>query len=114
MEIIYGGRGQGKTVTLIKMSSERNIPILVTTETECKRILKQAEKLNVTIPTPITWNDIISGNIKPRHINSCVIDETEYFLDYILGGIKVEAFTLRSYEDGYREGCHIQEIKRGN
>lgn len=112
MKIIYGGIGQGKTTVLLQMSADRKIPILVRTKSECDRIKWQAKNLGVKIPEPISWSDVISGDTEENHIESCLIDGTENFFRYILGGIKVEAFTIISDGEGIVDGCVIQEVKR--
>ena len=94
MDIIYGGRGQGKTVTLVKYSAEKKIPIVVFNEPSRRRILEIAHNLGVRIPEPISIEKIRSRRAKASHVDKCVLDDIERILSDSLDGISVQAFTI--------------------
>lgn len=94
MDIIYGGRGQGKTVALVKYSAEKEIPIVVYNEPSRRRILEIAHNLGVRIPEPISLEKIRSGRARASHIDRCVLDDIERFLSDSLDSIRVQAFTM--------------------
>lgn len=56
MDILIGGRQQGKTTHLIKMSAARKGTIVVPTEQSAKYVNDLAKEMKLDIPEPISWN----------------------------------------------------------
>ena len=101
MKIIAKGRGKGKTTELIKMSAEKQIPIVCRTSS-IKYIKEQAKQMNLKIPEPIPfhWTDInkpcfggITGKV--------LIDDVDCILTGLFPDKSIEAITISS--DDYNE-----------
>lgn len=73
---IVGGRGSGKTETLIKLSSETNIPIFAASKQRAMAIKDHARRMGVSIPQPITFCE--RAVIDHRRI---MIDEAQAILE---------------------------------
>ena len=58
MDILIGGRQQGKTTHLIKMSAARKGTIVVPTEQSAKYVKDLAKEMKLDIPEPISWNQL--------------------------------------------------------
>ena len=121
MNILYGEPATGKTITLLKMSADQQIPIVVVDSYYCEHLKIRAKKLGLEIPEPVTWNDIRLGLVKLRHITHCLIDETEYFLSTVLGGhVTVEALTMLKpntevlVSDGKFDWNTLQDLQKEN
>ena len=56
MKIISKFRGQGKTTELIRLSAEKNIPILVLHQTNVYYIKEMARQLSLCIPEPVPFS----------------------------------------------------------
>lgn len=80
MNIISLPRGNGKTVQLIKMSAENNIPIVVNNECVKRCILKKSKDMNLTIPEPIVYYS--KANL--RDIKDVYIDNIDYFVSNLI------------------------------
>lgn len=80
MEIIYMGRGCGKTMEIIKRSSENDIPILVYSDSEKFRIMEKAKTYGYEIPNPIVYNES-----SLRGFREVYVDNAEMFLQSVVG-----------------------------
>lgn len=81
MNIIYQGRGTGKTTQIIKMSAKRQIPILCHNKMKQKYIVEKASELNLNIPEPIVFSFESYEAIKDKqHV---LIDDIDLFLNNI-------------------------------
>lgn len=77
---IFGSRGKGKTTKLIKISSEKQIPILVASQETKYRIMEKAHILGYPIPAPIVFK------VENRNIEEVLVDDVEIVLGGILRG----------------------------
>lgn len=93
MKIIYKGRQKGKTTDLIKRSAERGGYIVCETSNECIKIQQKANRLNLNIKFPITYNEIITCKYYGRGIKEFYIDNAENFIQAICR-YKVNTITL--------------------
>ncbi len=98
MKKIIVERGQGKTTELLKMSAEKNVPILVMTKWEYRFLMDKATDMELAIPEPV-FLDKIRGTT----ISEVLIDEADQMLRLILSerGIDIIAMTLSPEEDKY-------------
>lgn len=62
MQIIYNGRGSGKTTQLINMCDNCNRYIVCKDPKESQRIFQYAKKINKNINFPITYSEFIAGS----------------------------------------------------
>lgn len=92
MERIIKERTQGKTTELIKLSSEKQIPILVTTNWASSFLQERAQELNLKIPSPLVMNP----KFQKLNNQDVLIDELDYIAESILKehfGLNLKGFT---------------------
>ena len=99
MNIILGGRRSGKTVLIVRLSSETQIPILVGSHGCAKRIKLVAEKMNLKIPEPIVYNEHMEDKFAGSNSKEVYIDDADWVLQCILGTVKINAITMNN--DGF-------------
>lgn len=90
MKRIIKERGTGKTYELVKLSAEKQIPILCMSK---EGVLDRAKELNVKIPQPISIWDYEKGLHRGRDIESVLVDDSEYILQRLLE-FKINALTV--------------------
>jgi len=91
MKIYNMPRQSGKTILMIKMSNELQIPILTFSATTKRYIKEKAEILGIIIPEPYTLDELKCDRyIKPKEV---LIDEVKHVLEKILD-TKVIAATM--------------------
>lgn len=92
---IIKGRRQGKTTDLIKLSSEMNIYILVADRNRALNIQKQAEKLGLKIPFPVTVAEYFhSGGFWGSFVKQILIDDAEDVLQAVFSSVSITGITL--------------------
>ena len=87
LNIIYKPRNSGKTTDLIKISAEKNIPILCFSSS-ISYIISLAKELNLRIPKPIALHDYAN-----HVVDNVIIDDAEYVLQYLLNS-NIEAMSI--------------------
>ena len=105
MKIYYGGRGNGKTIKAIKLSIEKQMPIVCWNYGHKKQIEQTAKKMNVKwiIPEPILATEVrkkVIGNRK-----GLIVDDLDVLLRMILND-NVYYATM--------EECNIEKLERSN
>lgn len=85
MEIILGGKGQGKTLALIKESAENNVPIIVNTYSDKVHVESKANELNLQIPEPIVFEEVKNGRIKVDGVSKVYVDDADTVLSNFIG-----------------------------
>ena len=93
MKKCISGRQTGKTTKLIKLSAEKQIPILVKNETFKKMIKSHALNMDMNIPDPISVIELMSDEYMNGidSIDNIIVDDAEYILKYILSFRKVRS-----------------------
>ena len=100
MDIIYKGRGKGKTTELIKMSAEKNLYILVADRNRQREVFNLARDLNLNIPFPITVEDYFrSDKLRGSFINTILIDDADYILQQIFNTVVIDTITITNKEN---------------
>lgn len=85
MKIINMGRGQGKTTKLIKISSERKIPIVCTTVIKKRIIEEMAKEMDLKIPEPIEVDILLRNKDGYRNrYETLLIDDLKEILSKIM------------------------------
>jgi len=97
MKIIYGGIGSGKTTRLIEESHKDGGYIVCISKRECSRIISVANKMNLTIPFPMTYQELLDEDFYSDNIKSLHIDNVEYFLRYVCGGVPLKTITFTPF-----------------
>jgi thymidine kinase len=86
VKIIKGNRGSGKTTKLIEQSYIYGYRIVVTSNIQKKYIQKTAKEMCLEIVEPLTYDELMKKrNVDWEEIDDIIIiDELEYFLQFIL------------------------------
>lgn len=98
MDIYVGGRGSGKSTTLIKKSVETGDYILVATKGQACAVYRQAKEMGYDIPFPVTVSEITTGqkyfNDSYMKKHGLLIDELRSVLNIAFCGIPIRGATL--------------------
>lgn len=101
-KIICGGRGCGKTVELIKLSSETGCPIIAMSFPAINHIKRTAAELNIKIPEPIRFEDKAVKLCGSKALNKGIlVDDIDCILHNLFYGAPINAatFTIDNEED---------------
>jgi len=93
MKIIELFRGQGKTTSLIILSHFTNARIITTTEIAANNILKQSQKMNLSIIQPMSWSSYMSIGCKGRK-EEILFDDLDGILNMMFCGQKILGATI--------------------
>ncbi len=97
MRIIYGDRGSGKTLELIKISHAERKYIVTTTFDEARRIAKCAKDIGLDIPFPISVSEL--PIVRGAKIDSVLVDNMEMIIPLLIG-CDVDVMTTSIKQDG--------------
>jgi len=93
MKIVVHPRKSGKTVSLIRESVSKNIPIICQSKAESIRIIEQAKQLgysNILTPLSISEVNKLRGNLN----RICLVDNADNILENLIGcRIDIATFT---------------------
>lgn len=94
MRICALKRMTGKTTALVKLSAKNQSIIVVATRQQIDYVMGLAKGLNVNIPKPILFSEMIrrQQNLYTRNTEKYLIDELQMILDYL----NVDVATLDS------------------
>lgn len=94
MKICALKRMTGKTTALVKLSAKNQSIIVVATRQQIDYVMDLAKGLNVNIPKPILFSEMIRRQQNPytRNKEKYLIDELQMILDYL----NVDAVTVDS------------------
>lgn len=106
MKKIIKNRGEGKTTDLIKISAEKQIPIVVHNRGMIGIIQDKAKRMGLNIPTPIYALD--EHRLSMLGIEGVLVDEIDLVLQEMLH-YNIEALTL-SPSEGYIGTYESHEI----
>lgn len=82
MKIIRMNRGQGKSVELIKLSSEKWYYILCMDKRRARSLVAKADEMGLEIPYPITVAEL---PIHSPYVRGLLIDDVDYVLQKLVG-----------------------------
>ena len=100
MEIIYKGRGQGKTAELIKRSAETGIYIVVSNRNHALNIVRRAQEMGYNnIPFPITIEEVLRHGFRGTYIKKVLVDDVDLIIKYLLKSVECETMTLTKSEE---------------
>lgn len=107
-----GDRYSGKTSKLIKRSAEEGSYILCPNKRMASYIFKQAKKMGLDIPYPVTLGDELSRNENIRE-KGILIDELDIILSGIFNGIPIREATITNHHDSvsYLNNPTIPELR---
>ena len=103
MKIYYGGRGNGKTIKAIKLSIEKQMPIICWSYKHKKQIEQISREIDVKwiIPEPILVTEVRKKVIGNRR--GLIVDD----LDILLRKILDDNVYYATMED-----CNIEKLER--
>jgi hypothetical protein len=108
MKIIAKGRSQGRTTELIKISAEKQIPIVCNSSGSVQYIMDTANKIGLKIPKPIIPNELNLVQFKNKDI---LIDNAEFLLQNLLHTHGIEAITVTTDENQEEKKINYFEDK---
>ena len=82
MKILIAGRGQGKTLELVRRSNKEWKYIICKDEQRLKIIVETSEKLGLDIPWPITIREL---PLRSPYIKRVLMDDLDSILEAIVG-----------------------------
>lgn len=95
MELIIRGRGNGKTVELIKRSAATQTYILTANKQRAHAVFWQAREMGLNIPYPVTIDDYFSTHgFTGSFIKSVYVDDADEVLKRIFYRVNIEAVTM--------------------
>lgn len=83
-KLFTGGRTSGKTTAAIKEASKHNLYILVPNKIQAMHVAKQAEKMNLKIPFPVTLEEVTQPNAGSISRDGIIVEEAQWILEDIL------------------------------
>lgn len=86
MKIIQGGRGSGKTYTLVQLSHLSGYPIMTRSRCSKKYIQTMADQLGLTIPEPIVFRSKQDTRGKLLPTDKVLVDDLDGWLSDIVSG----------------------------
>ena len=87
MKIIQGGRGSGKTYTLVQLSHLSCYPIMTRNRCSKKYIQMMADQLGLTIPEPIVFRSKQDTRGKLLPTDKVLVDDLDGWLSDIVSDI---------------------------
>lgn len=97
MKIIQGGRGSGKTYTLVQLSHMSSYPIMTRSRCNKEYIQTMADQLGITIPEPIVFRSKQDTRGKLLQTDKVFVDDLDGWLSDIVSdyfGSAVAAATM--------------------
>lgn len=97
MKIITGGPLVGKTTKLIEIAARDNLYIVCHGQREARRIAEMADKMDLDILFPITYDEFINWkSMLGSRIKGFVIDNAGMLLGYMARSVPVVAISFRT------------------
>jgi hypothetical protein len=79
-------RRSGKTTDLIRICAEQGGYIVCQSKVEARRIFEAAQKMDLSIPFPITYDEFLSKRFHGKNCSPLHIDDADQLLATICGG----------------------------
>ena len=101
MDVIYKGRGKGKSTELIKRSVETNSYIIVDTMQRAYSLKRQAEKLGYPeMLFPVTIDEYLIYKFRGSYVRHVLLDDADNILQHIFRDVTIDVISLTdlSYE----------------
>lgn len=105
--VIRGGRGSGKTLMLIQLSCEKQIPILVANQFMADALVRQAQALGFkNLPKPFAVHDAFHKDKFVGTQRDILIDDLDCVFNTIFRDVDVHAVT---YTPAWNE-CDLDKM----
>lgn len=102
MTIVLGDRRSGKTTELIKLSHKHDLIIVTFSRNMLREYKVMAKRMELTIPDPITVNDLQSADKMSGFDKDVIIDELDLCFDELLKYskyINIKGFSVDTTDD---------------
>ncbi len=93
-EVVFGGRGKGKTAHLIKHAAESGAYIVCSSQEIARRLQQRAQQMGLTIRFPITMDEFAGGHFHPPGCKGFLIDNTLELIQGLAKGVPVLAISM--------------------
>lgn len=98
--LIVADRGTGKTRHLITKCSQDEYSLIVCpTLAMCNHVLKEARKMGLKIPMPITFDEFVMGKFRPHNVEKFYFDELQLSLHNMARGVPIDTAIIGSNSD---------------
>lgn len=96
MDILIGGRGSGRTTQLIKACSNNPGSVIVcATNVMACNVAATAKRLNIDIPKPISFQELVNGHMQGRKVTQYYFDDLDLILQTsITKGVPVDCVSI--------------------
>ncbi len=84
MKVLLGKRRSGRTTELIKKSAVDRFYIVCHSQKECSRVFEEAKKMKLSIPFPITFDELRKKLTGPG-VRGVHIDNADLLLEQLAG-----------------------------
>ena len=94
-QVVVGDRQSGKTTKLIKLSAKTGATIICSSRNAARHTIAIAKHLKLTIPTPQTYDWLLSGqSLGYDYSNGVLLDDIDLFLRHKLGHVAIKAMSI--------------------
>lgn len=94
-QVVVGERQSGKTTKLIKLSHDTGAVIICISHNAARHTIAMAKHLNLTIPTPQTYEWLLSGqSLGYDYSKGVLLDDIDIFLRSKLSYITIKAVSI--------------------
>lgn len=95
MKVIHWPRASGRTTKVIEESHDHGYHIVCLNLNECKRIVKEARRMNLDIPEPIPFYQFIGGCVvRGERVKGIIIDNADYLLQQLSPHLPIKIITI--------------------
>ena len=94
MKIILKALRMGKTSEAIKLAAENFSYIVCHNRQETDRIFRVAQNLEVDIPHPITFDDLLCKRYYGAGVKGFIIDNADHLLQQLCNGVELKGITM--------------------
>lgn len=94
MNLIHRNIRQGKTETLIRLCAEQGGYMVVLNQKEAHRVAERARELDLTIPFPLTFDELLKGQFNATNCSPLWIDNVDELLLHLARGATIGAASL--------------------
>ena len=100
MDVIYRGRGKGKSTELIKRSVETNAYIIVSTMQRAHSLKRQAKELGYPeMLFPVTIDEYLQYRFRGSYVRHVLLDDADLILQRIFSDVTIDAISLTDLSD---------------
>jgi len=97
MKLLFKPRQGGKTTELIKISAKENIYIVCSDRSRVSYIMELARVLKLSIPFPMTFDEVKRKQYLARGIKKILIDDADEFLQSSIPDLEIETITITKH-----------------